>query len=231
MGERRPEAEDQSIGIAINSSRNTHSNESLNGSWNKTQEKSNKRPSLDCCSFKPLKQREIPCSSLEQRPMEKVKDPAAKPLTEPTYGIVYAQHAIRLTTGYGACYVPASALSADSIAGICVHWNAYTGKELDYMMVGHSPIHVGLSTLLLGGIFCYIRTGKDIGWSCAFPTLARVRCETRFFNHYFSSTLNSVLLGSRSGGSLFVVAGATGGFGSRLRTSEPFDPKHQNIDH
>lgn len=38
------------------------------------QEKSNKRPSLDCCSFKPLKQRESPCSSLEQRPMEKVKD-------------------------------------------------------------------------------------------------------------------------------------------------------------
>lgn len=38
------------------------------------QEKSNKRPSLDCCSFKPLKQRESPCSSLEQRPMEKVTD-------------------------------------------------------------------------------------------------------------------------------------------------------------
>lgn len=43
-----------------------------------------------------------------------------------------------------------------------------------------------------------------------------------------SSTLNSVLSGSRSGGSLFAVAGATG---SRLRTSESFDPKHKNIDH
>ncbi|KAK7371569.1 hypothetical protein VNO78_36383 [Psophocarpus tetragonolobus] len=73
--------------------------------------------------------------------------------------------------------------------------------------------------------------GKDTGRSCAFPTLARKRCETRFFNHYFSSTLNSVLSGSRSGGSLFAVAGATGGSGSRLRTSESFDPKHQNIDH
>lgn len=99
------------------------------------------------------------------------------------------------------------------------------------MMVGHSPIHAGPSTLLLGGIFCYIGTGKDTGRSCAFPTLARKRCETRFFNHYFSSTLNSVLSGSRSGGSLFAVAGATGGSGSRLRTSESFDPKHQNIDH
>lgn len=43
-----------------------------------------------------------------------------------------------------------------------------------------------------------------------------------------SSTLNSVLSGSRSGGSLFAVAGATG---FRLRTSESFDPKHKNIDH
>lgn len=48
---------------------------------------------------------------------------------------------------------------------------------------------------------------------------------------YFSSTLNSVLSGSRSGGSLFAVAGATGGSGSRLRNSESVDPKHQNIDH
>lgn len=46
-----------------------------------------------------------------------------------------------------------------------------------------------------------------------------------------SSTLNSVLSGSRSGGSLFAVAGATGGSGSRLRTSKSFDPKHKNIDH
>lgn len=99
------------------------------------------------------------------------------------------------------------------------------------MMVGHSPIHAGPSTLLLGWIFCYIGTGKDTGRSCAFTTLARKRCETRFFNHYFYSTLNSVLSGSRSGGSLFAVAGATGGSGSRLRTSESFDPKHKNIDH
>ncbi|RHN68428.1 putative leucine-rich repeat domain, L domain-containing protein [Medicago truncatula] len=47
------------------------------------------------------------------------------------------------------------------------------------MMVGHSPIHAGPSTLLLGVIFCYIGTGKDTGRSCAFPTLARKRCETR----------------------------------------------------
>lgn len=60
---------------------------------------------------------------------------------------------------------------------------------------------------------------------------ARKRCETRFFNHYFYYYLNSVLSGSRSGGSLFAVAGATGGSGSRFRTSESFDPKHKNIDH
>ncbi|KAK2350391.1 hypothetical protein QL285_097524 [Trifolium repens] len=36
MGARRPEAEDQSTGIALNSSRNAHSNDSLNGSRNKT---------------------------------------------------------------------------------------------------------------------------------------------------------------------------------------------------
>ena len=51
-----------------------------------------------------------------------------------------------------------------------------------------------------------------------------------------SSTITSVA-GSRSGGSLFAVAGAAGGSGtryrsgSRLRTSESFDPKHKNIDH
>ncbi|KAK7373356.1 hypothetical protein VNO80_06762 [Phaseolus coccineus] len=55
----------------------------------------------------------------------------------------------------------------------------------------------------------------------------------------FSSPLRKVLFGhatqkdrkNASGGSLFAVAGATGGSGSRLRTSESFDPKHQNIDH
>ncbi|KAL5053522.1 hypothetical protein RYX36_034204, partial [Vicia faba] len=83
------------------------------------QEKSKKRPNLYCCRFKPLKQRESPCSRLEQRPMEKV--PFCQVLyyldLEPTYGIVYSHHAIRLTTDYGACYVPAPSLSADSAAG------------------------------------------------------------------------------------------------------------------
>ena len=70
----------------------------------------------------------------------------------------------------------------------CWHW-----KGIGLYDGGTFPIHAGPSTLLLGGIFCYIGTGKDTGRSCAFPTLARKRCETRFFNHYFSSTLNSVL--------------------------------------
>lgn len=110
----------------------------------------------------------------------------------------------------------------------CWHWKGIglydggTGFPLS------TPVHPHFYWV---GIFGYIGTGKDSGRSCAFPILARKRCETRFFNHYFSSTLNSVLSGSRSGGSLFAFAGATGGSGSRLRTSESFDPKHQNIDH
>jgi len=67
----------------------------------------------------------------------------------------------------------------------CWHWKGIGLYD------GLSPIHAGPSTLLLGGILGYIGTGKDTGRSCAFPTLARKRCETRFFNHYFSSTLNS----------------------------------------
>lgn len=71
------------------------------------------------------------------------------------------------------------------------------------MMVGQASPYPRRSIHTSTGILGYLGTGKDTGRSCAFPTLARKRCETRFFNHYFSSTLNS---GSRSGGSLFAGA-------------------------
>ncbi|KAK7388832.1 hypothetical protein VNO78_23659 [Psophocarpus tetragonolobus] len=208
------------------------------------QEKSNKRPSLDCCSFKPLKQREIPCSSLEQRPMEKVvfseslwlavRGPASRDHFDPHRRSPLSGVALLgggdpfFTRGAGKEEAPILVLASPAPRGSNTYGALIARSGTNLWL---SPIHTGPSILLLGGILGYIGTGKDTGQSCAFPTLARKRCETRFFNHYFSSTLNSILSGSRSGGSLFTVPGATGGSGSRLRTSESFDPKHQNIDH